>query len=524
MPETVQLETMSDFSRLHAELRGDRTALWFAGHETSFRQLDLGSNRVANALLRDGGTPGARVALYVKDSDRTVEAMLGLAKARVVAVPINWRLKAAEVAFVLRHSEANLLLADAELLPSIRGILADAPHVRKVVVLSGPAVGDESYAEWLTSADTTDPLLPTTPDDVVVQMYTSGTTGRPKGVQLAHRTFFAVVANMLRAGDPWIGWNPEDITLHCVPLYHIGGLWWAITCLAAGGRLVMMDTFAPERALALIAGHRVTKAGFVPAMLHMLLAHPACARTDFSSLRYIVYGGSPIATDLLQAAMKTFGCRFAQIYGLTETGNTAVCLRPEDHHGSLKRLTAAGRPYPGVSLRIVDQAHNLVAPEQTGEILVHSPATMVAYWKDEEATRKMLTDGWIHTGDAGYLDRDGYLYVCDRITDMIICGSENVYPAEVESALCEHEAVAEAAVIGVPHDQWGEAIAALVVLKPGHRCSAAQLLVRVRQRLADYKVPHRIEFVNQLPRNASGKVLKTELREPFWRGRARNVN
>lgn len=523
MANTPQLETLADLSRLHAELRGERAAIWFAGHETSFRQLDERSNRVANALLQRGMGSG-RVALYAKDSDRMLEAMLGIAKARGVAVPINWRLKSAEVAFVLQHSEASVLLADADLLPSIRGILGEAPRIREIVVLSGPSVSEQSYSDWIASADRADPRLPVSSDDVAVQMYTSGTTGRPKGVQLAHRSFYAVVANMLRAGDPWIGWNPDDVTLHCVPLYHIGGLWWAITCLAAGGRLVMMDTFVPARALALIGSHRVTKAGFVPAMLHMLLADPSCARTDFSSLRHIVYGGSPISTDLLRAAEKTFGCDFAQIYGLTETGNTAVCLRPEDHHGDAKRLTAAGRPYPGVSLRIVDANDHALAPGQIGEILIHSPASMVGYWHDDEATRKVLTDGWIRTGDAGYLDDEGYLYVCDRIKDMIICGSENVYPAEIENVLCEHEAVSQAAVIGIPHDQWGEAIAAMVVLRPDRSCSAAQLLVHARARLADYKVPHRIDFVTELPRNASGKVLKTQLREPFWAGRERQVN
>jgi acyl-CoA synthetase (AMP-forming)/AMP-acid ligase II len=354
-------------------------------------------------------------------------------------------------------------------------------------------------------------------------MYTSGTTGRPKGVQLAHRTFFAIAANLRGADDPWIGWNAQDVVLHCVPLYHIGGLWWAMTCLAAGGTLIIMDTFAPDRALALLAAHRVTKAGFVPAMLHMLLADPAAVRTSFSSLGCIVYGGSPISTSLLHNAMQTFGCGFAQLYGLTETGNTALCLRPEDH-GAERLLTSAGRPYPGVSVRIVDANGQDAAPGRIGEVLIHSPARMVGYWKDDEATQETLADGWIRTGDAGYLDADGYLFICDRIKDMIICGSENVYPAEIENVLCEHDDVAHAAVIGIPHDPWGEAIAAFVVPKPGVTGSAARLLVHARQRLADFKVPHRIEFVDQLPRNASGKVLKTQLREPFWRGRKRHVS
>jgi acyl-CoA synthetase (AMP-forming)/AMP-acid ligase II len=517
-------EVLPDIPRMQAKVQPDNTAIWFAGHATSFRQLDMNSNRVANALLGSDVTPGARVAVYGKDSDRSIEVMLGIAKARAVAVPINWRLKPAEVAFVLRHSETKILLVDAEFLPGLSSILRETSEIQKVVVLSGSAAGEQSYCEWAGPASAADPLLSASPDEVAVQMYTSGTTGHPKGVQLAHRTFFAVVGNLRRAGDLWIGWSPKDIVLHCVPLYHIGGAWWAMTCLNAGGRLVMMDSFAAGRALGLVAKHRVTKGGFVPAMLHMLLADPSCAHTDFSSLEYVVYGGSPISSDLLQKAMKTFGCKFAQIYGLTETGNTAVCLRPEDHQGSIKRLRAAGRPYPGVSLRVVDLAKSEVARGQIGEILIQSPASMVGYWKDEVATGNVLIDGWIHTGDAGYIDDEGYLYVCDRIKDMIICGSENVYPAEVENVLCEHEAVAEVAVIGIPHEHWGEAIAAVVALRTGLSCSAGQLIIHARRKLADYKVPHRIEFVNQLPRNTSGKVLKTQLREAYWQGRERKVN
>ena len=308
-------------------------------------------------------------------------------------------------------------------------------------------------------------------------------------------------------------------------MFHIGGFWWAITGLNAGAKNVVQDAFVAHQALALIERQGVTKACLVPAMLGMMLAEPACRGPDLSTLTHMIYGGSPIPTPLLTESMRVFGCEFGQIYGLTETGNTAVFLRPEDHHDlESERLRAAGRPYPGVRAKVIDESGTELAAREIGEICLHSPANMVGYWNRPDATAESLRDGWLHTGDAGYLDEDGYVFVCDRVKDMIIYAGENIYPAEVESVLAGHPAVAECAVIGVPSERWGEEVKAIVVLKPGQSAKAHEILAHARGDIASFKVPKSVDFVDELPRTPSGKIKKAELRKPYWSDRERQVN
>jgi acyl-CoA synthetase (AMP-forming)/AMP-acid ligase II len=308
-------------------------------------------------------------------------------------------------------------------------------------------------------------------------------------------------------------------------LFHIGGIWFDMTALAAGAPLVVTDTFTAWSAIALMQRHRVSKVCLVPAMIQMVLAEPECADADWSALDCIVYGGSPIPVPVLKRALEVFGCRFAQIYGLTETGNTAVCLRPEDHADpEHERLAAAGRPYPGVQCKIIDESGEALGPREVGEICLRSPANMVGYWKNRSATAATLVDGWVHTGDAGFLDQDGYVFVNDRIKDMIIYAGENIYPAEVESALCGHPDVAEAAVIGVPDERWGERVLAVVVRRPGSTATARQILRHAATQIAAFKVPKSVDFIDALPRTPSGKIQKHVLRKPYWEGRDRQVN
>jgi len=394
-----------------------------------------------------------------------------------------------------------------------------------VVAFGGDSALGMGFDVWCEAAEAADPALPTDADEVVVQMYTSGTTGFPKGVMLAHRSFFAVVRSMRSQGDPWIGFSPDDVSLMPLPAFHIGGLWWAMTGLIAGAKNVVMDAFSGTGMLRLIEEHGVTKVCMVPAMMQVALSEPEAASTDFSSLDHVVYGGSPIPRALMERALSTFACAFAQIYGLTETGNTAVCLRPDDHVDlDSERMGAAGRAYPGVRLKCIDQAGRELPPRQIGEICIDSPANMVGYWNREAATAETLIDGWIHTGDAGFLDEDGYLFVQDRVKDMIIAAGENIYPAEIESVLCGHPEVVEAAVIGIPDERWGESVKALVVRRDGSGLTARALLAHVRGDLAAFKLPRTVDFVGALPRTVSGKIKKAELRAPFWEGRERQVN
>ncbi len=517
--------TLAELTRRHAAAHGDLPALLDGDAVVSFAALDAAACRVANALVAAGCAPGARVAYLAKDSVAAFEVLFGCAKAGAVLMGVNWRLKAPEIRYILDHGEARVLFAGAEFAEVVEAIRDELPRLEHVVWMEGPRGDDPGFAAWRDAAPDGEPGVPVDPEDVVVQMYTSGTTGLPKGVMLAHRSFFAVIREMAAVGDPWIGFGPDDVCLHTLPLFHIGGIWFDMTALEAGTPIVVTETFTAWSAIQLMQRHRVTKVCLVPAMIQMVLAEPECASADWSALDCIVYGGSPIPVPVLKRALEVFGCRFGQIYGLTETGNTAVFLRPHDHDDpESPRLAAAGRPYPGVRCKVVDEEGRELDVRETGEICLHSPANMVGYWKNPEATADTLVDGWVHTGDAGFLDEDGYVFVNDRLKDMIIYAGENVYPAEIESVLCGHPAVAEAAVIGVPDERWGEQVKAIVVLRPGESATARQILAHARTDLAAFKVPKSVDFLDALPRTPSGKIQKHVLREPYWEGRDRQVN
>jgi acyl-CoA synthetase (AMP-forming)/AMP-acid ligase II len=310
-----------------------------------------------------------------------------------------------------------------------------------------------------------------------------------------------------------------------MPQYHIAGSLVGLIGIFQGARTVATRQADPVEILRLIPTERVTHAFFVPALVLFLLREPGCQETDFTSLRSIVYGASPAPLDLIREAMATFKCRFGQLYGLTETTGVVTLLSPAEHDpaGSL-RMRSCGKPLSNAEIRVVDADRNDLLAGQVGEIVVRSSQVMKGYWRQPEATAGAIRDGWFHTGDAGYLDEDGYLYVHDRVKDMIISGGENVYPAEVESALFGHPAVADVGVIGVPDDRWGEAVKAIVVRKPGVDASEAELIAYCRERIAHFKAPKSVDFTASLPRNPSGKILKRVLRAPFWEGRDRLVN
>ncbi len=514
--------TMPEILARQASLRPAATALIDGDQRVSYGELAASAQQVAHALARDGAGKGARVAMLDHDSARLFAVVFGIAMAGAVTVGLNWRLGTAELAFQLDDAGVELLFVGPEFFGKARELQAACARLRSVVALRGGDPAWPAFDAWLAGAPASAPV-PVDSEHVAVQMYTSGTTGKPKGVMLAHRSFVAVVAGMRAVGDPWIGWSSADVSLLGIPSFHIGGMWWAMTGFNAGAANVVVPVFAGWRVLQAIAVHRVTKLCLVPAMLQVCLSEPDCARTDFSSLRTIVYGGSPIPRPNLEAAMRTFGCDFAQIYGLTETGNTAVCLRPDDHRRP-GLLEAAGRPYPGVHVKIVGNDGTLVPAGSIGEICIRSPANMLGYWNRPDATAATLRDGWVHTGDAGFLDAEGYVHVCDRLKDMICSAGENVYPAEIESVLCAFPAIAEAAVIGVPDDRWGELAKAIVVLRAGMAATGGEILAHARKHLADFKVPRSVDFTTSLPRTPSGKIQKHVLREPYWAGRSRRVN
>lgn len=518
------LRTLDATLAFHAENRPDRIAITCAGTDVSYERLYAESARGARAIVASGLTQGARIGYLGKESALFYELLFACALSGAVLVPVNWRLAPDEVDYILRDARAQLLFVEEEFLPTARQLHPELPELRRLVLLDCADPAGTALAAWKADGDGTPHTPSSTPDDPVAQMYTSGTTGLPKGVVLAHRSFFAVRGLLDDAGLDWIDWKPGDKSLIGISGSHIGGLWWATQGFNAGITNVAIRSFAGRDVLELIRTSGITTAFMVPAMLLMLLAEPGVTSADFTTLRKTVYGGSPISAALLQQCIDVMKCDLAQIYGLTETGNTAVCLAPADHAPGSPRLRAAGRPYPGVELKTIDEAGRPLGPGETGEVCIRTPARMVEYWRLPDATAATLVDGWVHTGDAGYLDEDGYLFIQDRIKEMILRAGENIFPAEVENALSAHPVVLDAAVIGVPDDRWGEAVHAFVALRPGHRATPHDLRTFLRGRLADFKIPTKYAFLDAIPRNPSGKILRRTLREEFWSDRDRAVN
>jgi long-chain acyl-CoA synthetase len=376
------------------------------------------------------------------------------------------------------------------------------------------AVG-EAYERWLAAHEPVDPGARGDEEDVIVQMYTSGTTGVPKGVLTTHRN----LASTARTSVRW-GFDAESVSLTPLPMFHIGGIGWAYCGLWHGATTVLLSEFDAEDVLDVLERQRVTNAVLVPTMLQLLTAVPDAAGRDYSALRSIAYGAAPITTPVLKAALETFGCSLFGLYGLTETTGGVVALEPADHDPGGPRehlLRSAGRPYPWVEMKIVDPADGeALGPHEVGEVWLRAPNVTPGYYNRPAETAAALTaDGWLRTGDGGYVDEQGYLFLTDRIKDMIVSGGENVYPVEVEEAISQHADVADVAVIGVPDERWGETVKALIVPRRGARPAPADIVAFARERLAGYKLPRSVEFVDDLPRNPSGKVLKRELRERY---------
>jgi long-chain acyl-CoA synthetase len=441
--------------------------------------------------------------------------------------PIGWRLAPPEIAHIIENSAARILFVGPEIMTAANEALAVVPSRPKVIAMERGDHRLEAYEAWRDAAPATDPGVAISPDDVVVQLYTSGTTGRPKGAMLTHANLLS--ARRRTAGEKtmdWNQWTPDDVSLVAMPVAHIGGTGWGMVGLYNGAKNVVAREFNPFEVLDFIERDRISKMFMVPAALQIVVRQPRAREIDYSRLKYILYGAAPIATDLLRECMEVFGCGFCQQYGMTETCGTIVYLPPEDHDpAGNKRMRAAGIPLPGVELKVVDESGAALPPNAVGEILTRSAANMAGYWGMKEATSKTIDkEGWLHTGDAGYLDEDGYLYIFDRMNDVIISGAENIYPAEVENAIYGHPQVADVAVIGVPDETWGEAVKAIVVPKPGVTLDTDSVLEFARSRIAAYKAPKSIDIAESLPRNAAGKILRRSLREPYWRGRERRIN
>ena len=522
--------TVADVIRTQAAERPDNPALTFVdaeGNTTSqtYGDLDRRSSQAAQALLAAGVGRGDRVALLAHNAPLFFELGFAASKIGAALVGLNWRLAPAEIEAILADADPGLLIVDGEL-----------DHL----VTGGVTVERTSAENWAASVDAATPSDPGTnggaadgpgPDDVVFILYTSGTTGVPKGAQLTNH-------NM--AHSAWIsglayGFTEASTNLVAMPLFHVGGMGYGLSAFFHGGHTVLRRDADPAAIVDNIATHGVTHAFFVPAVIQAILSVDGVDNADLGSLELLVYGAAPIGDAVLRRAIDVLGCRFLQAYGMTETAGTIVTLSPEAHdpdgpHPEL--LRSCGRALPWVELRIVDPT-SLAGGDgtpadapvgQVGEIWTRSAQNTPGYRNKPEATTEALTeDGWLRTGDAAYADADGYLFLFDRFKDMIVSGGENVYPAEVENVLYDHPKIAEVAVIGVPDDKWGETVKAIVVPTPGATVELHELTELCRDRLARFKCPTSVDIVDALPRNASGKVLKTELRAPYWAGHDRRI-
>jgi acyl-CoA synthetase (AMP-forming)/AMP-acid ligase II len=498
--------------------RPDRVAMMEEGRSLSYGQLEKQSAKIVGGLIAAGLKKGDRIAWLGKNSDLYFTLFYAAARVGVVMVPVGWRLAPTEWAFIINDTKARILFTGPGFEDAGIALAAQLDHVERIFTAA------EARA-WIITSQPTD-FEPAAPDEAALQLYTSGTTGNPKGAVLSSRNLFGLRKNINGAGLAYTVWEDDEAVLVAMPCAHIGGTGLGIMGLAAGLPCFILAEFTPDGVFDAVEVGGVTRFFLVPAALQFLLAHPRCASVDYSRLKYILYGAAPIPLELLRQSMAMFGAQFIQCYGMTETTGTIVMLPPEDHDANgNERMRSAGKALPGVELRIVGVNGEPLPFGTVGELMTRSSNNMLGYWNLPEATASTMSDdGWVRTGDAGYLDADGYLFIHDRVKDMIISGGENVYPAEVESAIYGHPAIQEVAVIGIPDDKWGEAVKAVCVPKPGMTVDPDSVILWARERIAGFKVPKSIDIIPELPRNASGKILRKDLRAPYWEGRDRQVN
>ncbi|GAC1406806.1 MAG: fatty acid--CoA ligase [Mycobacterium sp.] len=516
MPQS-DIATIADIVRVHARERPEAVALVVGERRITFAELDLRSSQTAQAFRAAGVGFGDRVAFIDKNGAEFFDVVCGLAKLGAIGVPVNWRLAPSEILHIIGDAQAKLAVIGSEFFSAVEAV---EDRLEAATVAIGGHARWPEFDTWIASHPAEDPGVTTGSDDVAFLMYTSGTTGSPKGVMLSNGNYLSKATGI--AGE-W-RFDADSVSLAVMPMFHMAGSGWALVGLYEGATTVVLRDVDPPAILDAVARHRITNMLLVPAVIQFLLATPGVESTDFSSVRAIVYGASPITDDVLVKGLQRFGCEFLQVYGLTETTGSITQL---DEHDPVNRpglLRSCGKPYPWVTVRIVDKTGADVPDGTVGELLTRSAQNMLGYWNDPGATAATLSqDGWLKSGDAGYRDDDGYIYLHDRVKDMIVSGGENVSPTEVENVLMTHPEVGDVAVIGVPDEKWGEAVKAVVVPAAGTSPSAADLIAYARARLGGFKLPKSVDFAEALPRTPSGKLLKRSLREPYWEGAGRRI-
>jgi len=515
-----------DFFDRGCSIDPDSDYLVFGDRRTSYREAQLFTYRVANGLLALGCQKEAKAAVWSANDPLGWLCTLSIWRAGLAWMPINPRNGAEENGYVLDSFDCEVLFFQAAFAAQVAAMRPQLTKVRHYICIDGEAPDSLSLPQWAARQSEARPEVMVANDDVCAMMSTGGTTGKPKGVMTTHRALQTMVANYLSVLNYPADQKP--VNLAAAPLTHTAGVF-SLMATLRGGKVVILPKPDPALLLDAIEQHRVTEFFLPPTVIYVLLDLPGIAERDFSSLRYFLYGAAPMSAEKLRRALKTFGPVMIQAFGQTEAAASISCLRPEEHfvNGAIapeERLSSCGRPFPFLRVTIRDDANQEVARGEIGEICVVGDNVMKGYYQDPEKTAETVIGGWLHTGDVGYLDAEGFLHITDRKKDMIITGGFNVYSSEVEGVINSLPAVQDCAVVGVPDEKWGEAVKAVVELNPGQQVSAEEIMALCKNKLGSVKTPKTVDFIERLPRSANGKVQKRDLREKYWQGKARQVN
>lgn len=513
----------TDFLSISCAICPDRDLILYGGKRFTFELINDRANRLANGLKDLGLKKGDVAGFLDVNCNHYVEAYFACAKLGVIFVPLNFRAKASELSYMIANAGASLLFVGEKYMDMVTDLLSETPSVRQCISLGPPKKNYTGYDAIIESSAPDDPMVEIEDDDVTILMYTAGTTGRPKGVALKHSGFVNYVLNNVDPASP----EAEERNLLTVPMYHVAGMQAMLAAVYGGRTLIIMRQFEVKEWMKAVQQEKATRAMLVPTMLKRIVDDPDFGNYDLTSLQIITYGAAPMPLPVIKKAIELLPwVRFINAFGQTETASTIAFLGPEDHvltgtkdeiNKKLKRLTASiGKPLADVEVKIVDENENILGPNQVGEILVRGPRVMSGYWKDEQKTAQVITrDGWLRTSDRGYIDEEGYIFLAGRSDDIIIRGGENISPAEVESVLDLHPDIEEAVVIGIPDPEWGQEPRAIVVLKKGSKTTMDDIIEYCRSKLAGFKRPRSVVFVDALPRSAVGKVLRNELRAKY---------
>ncbi|MFC2036295.1 class I adenylate-forming enzyme family protein [Chloroflexota bacterium] len=524
MKQNKQEERMNtaEFLSIATAICPDKTAIVFEGNRYTFNQLNERVNRLGNALSNLGVQKGDRVAMLQVNTSQCVEAYFAIARIGAIYVPLNFRAKGNELVYMLNSSESVAILVGSRYIELVNSIKPEISTVNTFISLDSKQDGYNYYEEIIKAASDDEVFTDIGDEDTTILMYTAGTTGFPKGVMLPHNSFSIYVLENVTPADP----VSEDSNILTVPLYHVAGIQAMMAAIYGGRTLVMERQFEAKEWMGLVQAEKVNRAMMVPTMLKLLIDNPEFSSFDLSSLKVITYGAAPMPIEVIKKAIELFpGISFINAFGQTETASTITTVPPDDHDLSgteaenaikLKHLSSIGKPMADVEMKVISEDGLDLPQGDVGEIVARGPRVMSGYWKDEEKTDKTIDkDGWVHTGDIGYMDEDGYFYLAGRATDMIIRGGENISPEEVEGVLLSYPKIEDGAIIGVPDDEWGEVPMAVVVVKEGEEVTAEEIMEYCRVNLASFKRPRSVVFTDELPRNPMGKIIKKQLREQY---------